>query len=90
MSSFASSLTNQELMIMSRAYSHFCAIANAAEFHHRSRRNEFKLLEAASQEDNTSVPALGKQNDSCGGVIPQLLQQGISPKDIYESFTWYC
>ena len=37
---FASELSNVELYIIGRAFTHFLAIANAAETHHRIRKIE--------------------------------------------------
>lgn len=81
-----SSLSNQELKTICRAFAHFCAIANAAEYHHRSRRNNHTLLQSI-QENPQKVGALGTATDSCGGVLPQLLEMGLSPKEIFETLT---
>eukprot|EP00554_Chaetoceros_debilis_P000683 CAMPEP_0194087022 /NCGR_PEP_ID=MMETSP0149-20130528/23531_1 /TAXON_ID=122233 /ORGANISM="Chaetoceros debilis, Strain MM31A-1" /LENGTH=1004 /DNA_ID=CAMNT_0038770269 /DNA_START=33 /DNA_END=3047 /DNA_ORIENTATION=- len=85
----AQSLSNEELMTVSRAFSHFCAIANAAEYHHRVRRNERKLHDYAENEGKDSCAALmGSASDSCGGVIPQLFEQdGLSAQEIYDTLT---
>lgn len=82
----ASSLSSQELKTICRAFAHFCAIANAAEYHHRSRVNSRKLLESI-QEHPEKVGALGSAPDSCGGVLPQLLEQGLSPREIFDTLT---
>jgi hypothetical protein len=37
LSSICASLSNEEILIISRAFTHFLAIANAAEGHHRAR-----------------------------------------------------
>lgn len=75
----AEKLSNEELLTVSRAFTHFLAIANAAEGHHRARR-----LRAVSE-----VPsgALHPKSDSCGGVLPALLEQGHSVDAIYEALT---
>jgi phosphoenolpyruvate carboxylase len=70
---FASGLSNAELFLVSRAFTHFLAIANAAEGHHRTR----KLKE-------TKTAALYDKADSCGGVIPALLRQH-SPEAVYDA-----
>jgi Phosphoenolpyruvate carboxylase len=69
-----SSLTDDELLIISRAFTHFLAIANSAEAHHRIR-----ML-------NKTVSALGLPDkpDSCGGVLRSLLEQGKTPEQIFE------
>ena len=82
----ASSLSNEELKTVCRAFAHFCAIANAAEYHHRSRRNNEKLLESIKQNPGKSVP-LGSATDSCSGVLPALLEQGLSPQEIFDTLT---
>jgi len=82
----ASSLSNHELKVVCRAFAHFCAIANAAEYHHRARRNAQKLLEY-TLDNPEKVGALGSAPDSCGGVLPQLLESGLSPKEIFDTLT---
>lgn len=82
MSSITSSLNSDELMIVSRAFAHFCAIANAAESHHRSRKNDHKLRSSKQ----ASIGAFVSSPDSCGGVLPQLMKRDdLSPQDIFES-----
>ena len=78
LATFASQLSNRELYRVSRAFTHFLAIANAAECHHRIRR-----LAASKQDDD--LGALYPKKDSCGGVLPFLLDQGHSPDAIYEA-----
>lgn len=87
MTTIASSLSSEELKIVSRAFAHFCAIANAAEGHHRSRRNEHKLAMFATSEGKDTVAAFGSADDSCGGVLPQLLAKGMSPEELYKTLT---
>lgn len=82
----ASSLSNEELKVVCRAFAHFCAIANAAEFHHRSRRNNQKLLQL-QQENPERIGALGSASDSCGGVLPRLMENGLSAKEIFNTLT---
>lgn len=67
-------LTNEELHIISRAFTHFLAIANSAESHHRIR-----LLNRSVQEN-----PLPDKPDSCGGVVDSLLADGVSADDIYD------
>lgn len=72
----ASNLTDSQLRSVSRAFTHFLALANAAETHHRIRRlSKYK-----------ETPLFPKA-DSCGGVIPQLLEQGKSAEEIFEALT---
>ena len=73
----AAQLSNQELYSVSRAFTHFLSIANAAEGHHRVRR---------LQEDSATT-ALYSKRDSCGGVLPDLLAQGVSKEEIYKALT---
>ena len=82
-----SSLSNEELKVVSRAFAHFCAIANVAEYHHRSRLNDYKLAKFATSEGKNTVAALGSANDSCGGVLSQLLDTGLTPEKLYETLT---
>lgn len=86
MCSIASSLTPGELVVISRAFTHFCAITNAATYHHRSRYEKEFL-----SSSGTGVGALSTQPDSCGGVIPNLLQSNKCTADeIYETLTSQC
>jgi len=82
MSSLASSLSSHELITISRAFTHFCAIANAAEYHHRSRKNVYNI-----QNNDDNIGALGTQNDSCGGVIPKLLNENKTKDEIFNTLT---
>jgi len=83
----ASSLSNQELKVICRAFAHFCAIANAAEYHHRSRRNSAKLNQSAMINPE-AVSALSPAPDSCAGVLPQLLKRGdLTADQIFETLT---
>jgi len=85
MEDLVSSLTSQELKVVSRAFAHFCAIVNAAEFHHRSRRNKHAIHTSALSSDKI-IGALGTQPDSCGGVLPQLLKRNdLSASEIYNT-----
>jgi phosphoenolpyruvate carboxylase len=82
LAAFARQLTTEELYKVSRAFTHFLAIANAAEAHHRTRRIK------QSQNDllpRASCGALFPKKDSCGGAIPDLLQQGHSAAVIWEA-----
>jgi len=72
-----SKLSNEEILVISRAFNFFLSIANAAEGHHRIRR-----LNMA-----TRVEALPDRYDSCGGALKSLLDQGHSPDTIFEALT---
>lgn len=80
LTSFASTLTDKELFAVSRAFTHFLSIANAAEGHHRVRR----LSQAKS---NSSFGALYPKSDSCGGVMPKLLSDFHSREDILNALS---
>jgi phosphoenolpyruvate carboxylase len=81
---FAKQLSIPELYKVSRAFTHFLAIANAAEGHHRSRRVKQSIAEPSSY---ASCGALYPKKDSCGGAIPDLLKQGHKPADIWKALT---
>eukprot|EP00539_Tryblionella_compressa_P014206 CAMPEP_0178826270 /NCGR_PEP_ID=MMETSP0746-20121128/6660_1 /TAXON_ID=913974 /ORGANISM="Nitzschia punctata, Strain CCMP561" /LENGTH=964 /DNA_ID=CAMNT_0020488079 /DNA_START=53 /DNA_END=2947 /DNA_ORIENTATION=+ len=66
-------LSNDEMLIISRAFSHFLAIANAAEGHHRMR-----VL-----KKDTTFEALPERYDSCGGVLKSLMEEGHSADKIF-------
>ena len=84
MAKLSTSLTSEELLVVSRAFTHFCAIANAAEYHHRSRRNQYDVRASALAGD--TVGAFPSKPDSCGGVLPALMKRGdASAKEIYDS-----
>jgi len=82
MAEFAASLTEEELYKVSRSFTHFMAIANAAESHHRSRR-----IKEAVAESTVNSGALYPKKDSCGGAIPDLLAQGHTPDEIYKALS---
>lgn len=64
---------------MSRAFTHFLAIANAAEGHHRGR-----LLKNENEVYEGDLHALSHKSDSCGGLLPELV--GIYDKEtIYQN-----
>ena len=94
MASLASSLSHHELLVISRAFSHFCSIANAAEFHHRSRRNELSLRKSSNSASTdtkiykNTLGALGIQSDSCGGILPSLLNEGrVTPDQLHHTLS---
>lgn len=84
--SFAAELSDDELFKVSRAFTHFLAIANGAEAHHRIRR----LKESGLEEGVAGGGALYPKNDSCGGVLPDLLKAGISKDELYEALSTQC
>lgn len=71
---YAANLDNQGLQRVSRAFTHFLALANAAEQHHRIRRLGF----------STASSGLYSKPDSCGGVLPALLKEH-DPEEIFEA-----
>ena len=71
-----SRLSNEEILVIARAFNFFLSIANAAEGHHRIRR-----LNMATREE-----ALPDRYDSCGGVLKSLVEKGDhSPQAIYDA-----
>lgn len=61
-------MDDEDLFLVSRAFTHFLAIANSAEAHHRAR--------VLAMEDPTGgVHALSGRPDSCGGVLPALAEK---------------
>jgi phosphoenolpyruvate carboxylase len=74
---YCSTFTDRELFLVARAFTHFLALANAAETHHRARR-----LQAADASG-----ALHAKPDSCGGVLPALIARGVDPDVIYQALT---
>jgi hypothetical protein len=73
---YAANLDNQDLQRVSRAFTHFMALANAAEQHHRVRR----------LGSTTASSGLYNKPDSCGGVLPALLKEH-EPEEIFEALT---
>jgi len=70
-------LSDEELLIISRAFTHFLAIANSAESHHRIR-----LI-----NQGESDYALPDKPDSCGGALNSLMQQGKTPDEIFNALS---
>jgi len=70
-------LSNEEILVIARAFNGFLSIANAGESHHRIRR-----LNMATREE-----ALPDRYDSCGGALKSLLEQGHSPDAIFDALT---
>ncbi|CAK9254070.1 unnamed protein product [Sphagnum jensenii] len=65
------------LMGISRAFSHFLALSNAAENHHRVRKTRARLMHTEY--------GLSPKEDSCGGCIHQLIAEGQSKEDVYRA-----
>lgn len=82
MASFASSLSNYELFLVSRAFTHFLSLANAAEGHHRSRLS----LHRQNSSTASGPRALSDKSDSCGGVVPELTKH-FDAGDIFDALT---
>jgi phosphoenolpyruvate carboxylase len=68
MVSHVANLDNQTLLRVARAFTHFLALSNSAENHHRIRRNQEKVFQS---NDDT---ALHHSGHSCGTVIKNLLK----------------
>ncbi|CAJ1955521.1 unnamed protein product [Cylindrotheca closterium] len=79
--SFASKLSDAELYTIGRAFTHFLAIANAAEAHHRIRR----LKDTGLEDGVAGGGAFYPKPDSIGGAIPNLLDAGIPADEIFEA-----
>lgn len=73
MAVFCANLSNDQLQHIARAFTHFLALANTAEAHHRTRRNRAALVNSENDGESSSDRALMNKRDSCGGVIPMLL-----------------
>lgn len=71
------SYDTNKLLGISRAFSHFLALSNQAENHHRIRKTKERLMHAEF--------GLSPKIDSCGGCIAQLLQEGHSKDDIFQA-----
>ena len=77
LATYCSNLDDKEVLVIARAFTHFLAIANAAEGHHRVR-----LLNST----RSSEYALPDKSDSCGGVLKSLLKDH-SAETIYDALT---
>eukprot|EP00934_Nitzschia_sp_Nitz4_P008805 Nitzschia sp. Nitz4//scaffold367_size14546//6549//9593//NITZ4_008926-RA/size14546-processed-gene-0.8-mRNA-1//-1//CDS//3329549327//8795//frame0 len=80
---FAAQLSDVELFKVSRAFTHFLAIANAAESHHRVR----KLKETGREDGAAGGGAFYPQSDSIGGTLPELIEMGTPVEDIFEALS---
>ena len=88
---FVAGLSEQELVVISRAFAHFLGIANAAEAHQRCRRlNQDSKSEGAAGH----LGALHEtKRDSTAGVLAGFLDGGdgsVSRDDLYESLCTQC
>ena len=68
--------SSTKLLIVSRAFTHFLALSNAAENAHRIRLTKMRLL-----NEKYGLPS---ERDSCGGCITRLLKEGHPKSMIYE------
>jgi len=84
MATFASSLSDEELVTVSRAFAHFLALTNAAESHHRARRIRNELSKAQTTNAD-HMRALPEKRDSCGGALADLVSNGADPKALWDS-----
>jgi phosphoenolpyruvate carboxylase len=62
---------------VARAFSHFLALANIAEQHHRIRR----------RREYQRNPAAGPQPASCEEAFARLLQRGVTPAALHDAVT---
>jgi phosphoenolpyruvate carboxylase len=86
MKSYVSTFTNEELYVVSRAFSHFLAVCNAAEMHHRSRRVKADLIRGVTSGANDSkVGALRDSHDSCGRIFSDLVEKDVGKSDIHDT-----
>ena len=86
LAAFAERLSSAELQSVARAFTHFLAIANAAEAHHRIRRLSSPADTSSTDAAATAIGVLFPHKpDSCGGVIPNLLAQGHSRSEILQA-----
>ena len=76
---YAAKFSDRDLFLVSRAFTHFLALANAAEACHRTRR-----LRQSDQDGNNSG-ALHAKRDSCRGVLPELIEQGHDKEEIWQA-----
>ena len=79
LAAYAANFTDRDLFLVSRAFTHFLALANAAEACHRTRRLRL------SDHDGNNSGALHAKPDSCRGVLPELLKQGHDKEDIWQA-----
>lgn len=71
-----------KMLGVTRAFSHFLALANSAENHHRVRRLRERLLDSGTES------ALPMKRDSLAGNIAKLKDEmGISPQDIHQAIS---
>jgi len=66
----------QKLLTVSRAFTHFLALSNSAENHHRIRRLRARMMETET--------ALSPKEDSCTGTVRRLIaDNGKSKGEVY-------
>lgn len=66
----------QKLLTVARAFTHFLALSNSAENHHRIRRLRARMMETDT--------ALSPKEDSCSGTVRRLLaSKGKSKEEVY-------
>lgn len=83
LTTYAASLSDQELYWVSRGFTHFLSLANSAEAHHRSRL----LSQADTHPEGVRAGALHPKKDSCGVVFQNLMAAGHSAEDIWKSLS---
>jgi len=72
----------EKLIGVSRAFTHFLALSNSAENHHRIRRGKERLIESGEQS------ALSPRIDSFAGTISKLKNElGLSDDAIMDAIS---
>jgi phosphoenolpyruvate carboxylase len=73
-----STYDTKKLLVVARAFTHFLALSNSAENHHRIRRLRQRMM----GHDG----ALSPKEDSCDGTVHRLVFDKLkSPKDVHEA-----
>ena len=68
----------QKLLTLARAFTHFLALSNSAENHHRVRRLRHRMM--------STTCALSPKADSCSGTVHRLLgEKGESKDEVYRA-----
>lgn len=70
-----SSLNENQLLAVTRAFTHFLNFANLAEQYHRIRRSHWYQIQKPTRPQPGSLDA----------VLPQLLEEGVSKQDLFKT-----
>jgi len=76
----AGSLSPREAKDVARSFSHFLALSNCAETHHRVRE-----LEELRRSQNVPSPFPDKKDSSRGAIQALLDEEGLSPREVRET-----